>query len=103
MQKPAIAILLLLAAASAARPAWSQDHWSRSRGPCYSSPVAGDGKIYTCSARGRVTVLRAGDQLEILARNDLGDRIMATPALVEGTIYLRTERTLCAFQEPQGE
>jgi outer membrane protein assembly factor BamB len=67
------------------------------RGPCYASPVAGDGKIYTASARGEVTVVKAGDELEVLARNDLGERIMATPALVDGAVYVRTEKHLFAF------
>ncbi len=67
------------------------------RGPRYSSPVVGDDKIYAASARGVVTVFKTGDALEVLAHNDLGERIMATPALVDGVIYVRTERTLYAF------
>ncbi len=68
-----------------------------SRGPCYASPVAGDGKIYTASARGVVTVFAAADELNVLARNDLGERIMATPALAGGRVYVRTEKNLYAF------
>lgn len=68
-----------------------------SRGPCYASPVAGDGKIYSASARGVVTVWEAGDTLNVLARNDLGERIMATPALLGGRVYVRTEQALHAF------
>ncbi len=68
------------------------------RGPCYASPVAGDGKIYTASARGVVMVLRAGDRFEVLARNELGERIMATPALVDGTVIVRTEANVLAFR-----
>jgi outer membrane protein assembly factor BamB len=66
-------------------------------GPYYASPVAGDGKIYAASARGVVTVFSAGDELEVLSRNDLQDRIMATPALVDGTVYVRTDTKLMAF------
>jgi outer membrane protein assembly factor BamB len=68
-----------------------------SRGPCYASPVVGDGKVFTASARGVVTVFAAGGELRVLARNDLGERIMATPALVDGRIYVRTEKHLFAF------
>lgn len=68
-----------------------------SRGPHYASPVYGDGKIYSASARGQVTVFAAGPTLEVLARNDLGERIMATPALVDGRIYLRSAEHLWAF------
>lgn len=68
-----------------------------SRGPCYASPVAGDGKIYTASANGVVTVVAAGDELKVLSRNDLGERIMATPALAGGRVYVRTDAALYAF------
>ena len=69
-------------------------------GPYYSSPVVGDGTIYACSARGVVTVLETGNRLNVLARNDLKERIMATPALVDGKIYVRTEEALYAFGVP---
>ena len=72
-----------------------------SRGPFYSSPVAGDGKVYFASARGVVTVIEAADSLKVLSRNDLGERIMATPALVDGVVYVRTESNLYAFGVPK--
>ncbi|MCP3914066.1 MAG: PQQ-binding-like beta-propeller repeat protein [bacterium] len=69
------------------------------RGPAYASLVAADGKIYSASARGVVTVLEAGDELKVLARNELEERIMATPALVAGTVYVRTAEHLYAFAQ----
>lgn len=66
-------------------------------GPYYASPIIGDGKIYTASARGVITVFEAGDTLNILASNNLNERIMATPAIVDGKIYVRTQTTLYAF------
>ena len=66
-------------------------------GGYYASPVAGDGKVYTASDQGVVTVVKAGDRYEFLARNDLGEPIMATPAIVGGTLYVRTEHHLYAF------
>ncbi len=68
-------------------------------GMYYASPVAGDGKVYLATLKGVVVVLKAGDKLEVLARNDLGEAIAATPALVGGVIYLRTEKHLYAFRE----
>jgi outer membrane protein assembly factor BamB len=65
----------------------------------FASPVAGDGKIYIPSLRGVVTVLKAGDELKVLARNDLGESIGATPALLEGVLYVRTQKHLYAFRE----
>ena len=64
----------------------------------YSSPVAADGKVYIASADGVVVVLDAGaDELKILATNKLDSGILATPAIVDGVIYLRTENRLYAF------
>ena len=63
----------------------------------YSSPVAADGKIYIASADGVVVVLDAGEALKILATNTLDGGILATPALVDGNIYVRTESHLYAF------
>jgi outer membrane protein assembly factor BamB len=63
----------------------------------YSSPVAADHRIYIASVEGAVVVLEAGEKLNILATNKLDGRILATPALVDGNIYVRTESHLCAF------
>ncbi|MBM3839914.1 MAG: hypothetical protein FJ398_18480, partial [Verrucomicrobia bacterium] len=66
-------------------------------GDYYASPVAADGKIYYASQQGVVTVVKAGDTFHVLARNDLEEQIMATPAIVDGNIYLRTANYLSAF------
>jgi outer membrane protein assembly factor BamB len=64
-----------------------------------ASPVAADGRIYAASVSGTVAVLRAGDALEVLARNDLGESIMATPAIAADTLYVRSAAHLWAFGE----
>jgi hypothetical protein len=63
----------------------------------YASPVAGDGKVYIASEKGQVFVLPPGPKIDPMAVNDLGDGIYATPALVDGRIYLRTLNTLYCF------
>ncbi len=63
----------------------------------YSSPVAADQKIYIASEEGVVVVLDGGEKLNVLATNKLDGAIMATPALAEGNIYVRTESHLYAF------
>jgi hypothetical protein len=63
----------------------------------YSSPVGGDGKVYMASEKGKVSVLKPDGNLEPIVVNDLQDDIYATPALVEGRIYLRTRNTLYCF------
>ena len=66
-------------------------------GEYYASPVAADGKIYLASVRGTVSVIEAGDSLKVLSTNALDDRIMATPAIVEDKLYLRSAKHLWAF------
>jgi outer membrane protein assembly factor BamB len=68
-------------------------------GDYYTSPVAGGGRVCVASQPGLVVVFRAGDSLEVLARNNLGEPIMATPAIVEDTLYVRTKNHLYAFRE----
>jgi outer membrane protein assembly factor BamB len=68
-------------------------------GGYYSSPIAGDGKVYIAAENGTLMVLAAGNALKLLAENKLGERIMATPAIADGTLYVRTEGNLYAFRE----
>jgi outer membrane protein assembly factor BamB len=63
----------------------------------YSSPVAADNKIYIASEEGVVVVLDGGAELKVLARNKLDGQILATPAIADGKIYVRTEVHLYAF------
>ena len=62
-----------------------------------ASPVAADGKIYIPSEEGKVVVLRAGADWEVLAVNDVGDGCFGTPALAEGMVYVRTGDALFCF------
>jgi hypothetical protein len=66
-------------------------------GDYYASPVAGDGKMYLVSLEGEITVVAEGEEPRVLARKSLGDRCLATPALVGGRLYVRTERNLQCF------
>ena len=66
-------------------------------GQYFASPVAADGKVYLASSEGKVTVLRAGAQWEVLGVSDFGDEIHATPALADGRVYVRTRGALYCF------
>ena len=66
-------------------------------GGYYASPVAAAGRIYAAADTGTVAVFEAGDTLRVLARNDLAEPIFATPAIVEGTVFVRTASHLYAF------
>lgn len=68
-------------------------------GDYYASPVAGDNKIYLCSQSGVVTVIEATDKLKIISQNKFNEQIMATPAIYDGAIYLRTTSSLYSFKK----
>jgi outer membrane protein assembly factor BamB len=61
-----------------------------------ASGVAADGKLYYCTEQGLVFVVRASDKFEVLAKNDLNDIIMATPAISDKHLYIRTQHHLLA-------
>jgi outer membrane protein assembly factor BamB len=63
----------------------------------YASPVAGDGKVYFFGRSGIASVLEAGAEPKPVSVSDLGDEILATPALVDGRLYLRTRAALYCF------
>jgi outer membrane protein assembly factor BamB len=63
----------------------------------FASPVAADGKVFLLSHTGKVAVLKAAAQWEVLAVNDLGETAQATPAIADGRIYVRTQKSLYAF------
>lgn len=79
-----------------------QPHYQQERiealGSYYASPVAAAGRIYVASLNGKFTVLAAGGELpKVLHRADFKERISATPALVDKSLYLRTATALYAF------
>ena len=63
----------------------------------YSSPIAADAKVYIASEHGKVVVLRAAGDWEILAINDFESEIYATPAISEDKMYIRTRNALYAI------
>jgi hypothetical protein len=60
----------------------------------WASPVYADGKIYCLDAEGTTTVLAAGPKFEILSANKLDGQAQASPAIVDGAIFLRTDTHL---------
>ena len=63
----------------------------------FASPVAADGKVFLLSHSGKVTVLKADPQWEVLSVNDLDETSQATPAIAYGHIYIRTHKALYSF------
>ena len=63
----------------------------------FASPIAADGKVITASKEGKVAVIRAGAQWEVMSVNDFGEEIWATPAIDENRVIVRTQRMLYCF------
>jgi outer membrane protein assembly factor BamB len=70
-------------------------------GQFYASPVAANGYIYLVSLNGTVATVASGENPEVVSRADFGERIAATPAIVDDTLYVRTESKLFAFKAPK--
>lgn len=83
--------------------ATGEAHYERSRlglgGEYYATPVLAGGRILVAAERGAVFVLGAGKEFEVIARNEIGEGLYATPAVVDDTIYLRSSGHLWAFTE----
>jgi len=59
-----------------------------------ASPVAGAGHVYFVSENGETIVLKAGRQPQVVARNAIGSRAVASPAISNGHIFIRTDDQL---------
>jgi len=64
-----------------------------------ASPIAAGDKVIAASVRGIVTVIQVDDKLKVLAGNDFADKIFATPAVADNTLYVRTTSHLYALGE----
>lgn len=80
-----------------------QDERLDAPGDYYASIIAAGDKVFLFSLGGVVTVLQAGDHLKVLARNRFEEGISATPAIVEGKLYLRTANQLFGFSAVKGK
>lgn len=63
-----------------------------------ASPVAADGKLYLSNEDGDMLVVAAGTAFKHLATNSMGELLMATPALSNGVMYVRTASSLFAIR-----
>jgi outer membrane protein assembly factor BamB len=66
-------------------------------GSYFASPVLAGGNVYFSSGDGMVSVIRDSDRFELVSKSDLQEPIFATPAILDGTVYLRTDQHLYAF------
>ena len=64
-----------------------------------SSPILADGKIYIGNREGEMFVIQPGDELDILSKNEFGEAIMASPAAIENSLYVRTEKAMYRIEK----
>jgi outer membrane protein assembly factor BamB len=83
------------AEAETGKTVWRQ----RLGGIFFASPVAGDGKVYMVSETGETYVLRAGRTADLLAKNELDERMLASPAISKGHLFLRSDGALFCIGE----
>ena len=70
---------------------------AKAPGEIFISPFGADGRIYITSSDGVTTVIRHGTTYEVLAENTLDDGFDASPALVDGEIFMRGYKYLYAI------
>ena len=63
--------------------------WVEDMGMQYSSPVLANGLVYMPNDEGVITVIKSGPKFEYVAKNSIGERMYASPAISNGKIYLR--------------
>lgn len=62
-----------------------------------ASPLAADGHLYLTAEDGRVLVIKAGPDFELMATNPCGENVLATPAISEGMLFIRGQNHLIAI------
>jgi len=68
--------------------------WVEELGKQYSSAVLANGLVYMPNDEGVITVIKPGPTFESIARNSIGERMNASPAISNGKIYLRGDKHL---------
>ena len=74
--------------------------WNEPMGLHHASPVTANGLVYFLNDDGVVNVIKAGSQFERVARNELGEKTYASPAISGGQIFLRSFEQLYCIGRP---
>jgi len=83
--------------AKTGRALWQNRLGAAQREGFSASPVVVDGKIFFTNDEGETFVLRGGGEFNLLHVNNIGERTLASPALVDGRWYIRTAGHLFAI------
>ncbi|MEI6680496.1 MAG: PQQ-binding-like beta-propeller repeat protein [Mariniphaga sp.] len=68
--------------------------WKENLGKQYGSAVLAGGLVYMPSDQGIITVIKPGATYEVIAKNNIGETLLASPAISNGMIYLRSANHL---------
>jgi outer membrane protein assembly factor BamB len=73
-----------------------EEYWRTrlEKGPYRASPIVADGNVYFTGTRGLTTVIRADQELHVVAENMLDDELYASPIVSDGKLYLRGRKNL---------
>jgi outer membrane protein assembly factor BamB len=72
-----------------------QEIWRERLGGKHSaSPIWADGRIYFLSDKGKTTVLESSDEFKVLAENKLNEKCIASPAVSQKQIFIRSEKNI---------
>lgn len=63
--------------------------WTQDLGQQYSSPVIINGLVYMPNDEGVITIIKPGPKFEAIAKNSIGEKMFASPAISRGKIYIR--------------
>lgn len=74
-----------------------QERVKEALGEYYASPVAAGGKLYLVSKEGKLSILKTGAQWTVESVIDLNEQVIATPAVANGKLYVRTATQLYCF------
>jgi outer membrane protein assembly factor BamB len=102
--KPYLYVITERGVARCLKAATGEMVWRERLGGNYSpSPLWADGRIYFLSEQGTTTVIESGPALKILAKNVLGEKCCASPAISGGQIFIRTEGNLYCIGQAGGK
>ena len=73
----------------------------RLQGPFWATPVLADGKLYCVNHRGLVQVVELGEEGKLLGTSQLGEGVLASPAVANGAIYFRNDQHLWRIDKSQ--
>ncbi|MCW5557799.1 MAG: PQQ-binding-like beta-propeller repeat protein [Verrucomicrobiae bacterium] len=81
--------------ASCVDPKTGKSFWSERLGGGFSaSPILADGRLLFINEEGTAFVVARGREFHLLAKNELGERTLASPAVADGALFLRTDTQL---------